>query len=240
MLAIQRTGPVLLAPAYQTPVVAAGLPGSCEDCKPATAASGASAGDPRAERAGSTAAADRPTDRPAGLPEDPSQRTDGFGPEAQRNLFESRLAEPSGEGGETGGLTDEEQDVVRDLAARDAEVRRHEEAHAAVGGQYAGQPSYTYQTGPDGQRYAVGGEVPIDIAPVKGDPEATIDKMEIVKAAALAPAEPSGADKRIAQIADAQRLAAIAELNARRAAEIAATFDTDPAAAQGRQLDRAA
>lgn len=238
MLAIQRTGPVLLAPAYQTPVVAVGLPGSCEDCKPATAATAAEAGpgDPRAERAGSTAAADRPT----GLPEDPSQRTDGFGPEAQRNLFESRLAEPSGETRDSGGLTDEERDVVREMAARDAEVRRHEEAHAAVGGQYAGQPSYTYQSGPDGKRYAIGGEVPIDVAPVKGDPEATIDKMETVKAAALAPAEPSGADRRIAQIADAQRLAAIADLNARRAAEIAATFDTDPAAAQGRQLDRAA
>ena len=56
--------------------------------------------------------------------------------------------------------------------------------------------------GPDGNRYAIGGEVSIDVAPVDGDPEATIAKMEIVKAAALAPAEPSAQDRKVAAIAE--------------------------------------
>ena len=118
--------------------------------------------------------------------------------------------------GANGALSAEEKQVVEQLKARDREVRDHERAHARVGGPYAGEPSYTYQAGPDGKRYAVGGEVPIDVAPVEGDPEATIDKMEVVKAAALAPTEPSGQDRKVAALADAQRLAAMADLTALR------------------------
>jgi len=102
--------------------------------------------------------------------------------------------------------------MLQGARARDREVRDHEQAHARVGGPYAGQPSYTYQTGPDGNRYAIGGEVAIDIAPVNGDPEATIIKMEVVKAAALAPAEPSAQDRKVAALADAQRAQAVADL----------------------------
>lgn len=118
----------------------------------------------------------------------------------------------SGARRDTLGLTDAERAVVRQLDARDREVRDHEQAHARVGGAYAGEPTYTYQTGPDGQRYAVGGAVAIDTAPVRNDPSATIRKMEVVKAAALAPAEPSAADRRIAALAEAQKLQAIGDL----------------------------
>ena len=99
-----------------------------------------------------------------------------------------------------------EQEQVRKLPARDQEVRAHEQAHAAVGGQYAGSPSYEYQRGPDGRNYAVGGEVQIDVSKVAGDPEATINKMAQVRAAALAPAEPSSQDRRVA--AEASKTAA--------------------------------
>ncbi|WP_324197256.1 putative metalloprotease CJM1_0395 family protein [Marinobacter sp. CA1] len=95
-------------------------------------------------------------------------------------------------------LTEAELKELTKLKARDREVRAHETAHQSVGGQYAGAPSYTYQRGPDGAQYAVGGEVSIDIAPVEGDPQATIDKMRIVRAAALAPAEPSSQDRTVA------------------------------------------
>lgn len=122
-------------------------------------------------------------------------------------------------GGLSLGLSEEERAVVDQLKARDREVRDHEEAHARVGGPYAGAPSYTYQTGPDGQQYAVGGEVPIDVSEIPGDPAATIDKMDVVKAAALAPAEPSSADRNVAAEADAKRLAAVADLRALRSAE---------------------
>lgn len=107
---------------------------------------------------------------------------------------------------------EQEQQQIKELKARDTEVRTHEQTHAAVGGQYAGSPSYEYQRGPDGTNYAVGGEVPIDVGIINGDPQATIDKMQTVRAAALAPAEPSGADRAIAADATQKMAAAQAEL----------------------------
>ncbi|MGG2398223.1 putative metalloprotease CJM1_0395 family protein [Pseudomonas sp. SH1-B] len=101
---------------------------------------------------------------------------------------------------------------IADLVQRDREVRTHEQAHAAVGGQYAGSPTYSFKRGPDGQRYAVSGEVSIDTAPVPNDPEATLRKMEIVLRAALAPIEPSPQDLRVAALAQAQAAQARVEL----------------------------
>lgn len=96
------------------------------------------------------------------------------------------------------GLSPEQLKQLTELKARDREVRAHEAAHQAVGGQYAGAVSYTYQRGPDGNQYAVGGEVPIDLSPVPGDPQATVEKMRVVRAAAMAPAEPSAQDQAVA------------------------------------------
>lgn len=108
-------------------------------------------------------------------------------------------------------LSPDEKKEKAELQKRDAEVRSHEAAHASAGGQYVrGGASYEYTTGPDGQRYAVGGEVSIDSSPVKGDPEATIQKMRVVRQAAMAPANPSGQDQAVA----AQ--AAAAEANAQQ------------------------
>jgi hypothetical protein len=107
---------------------------------------------------------------------------------------------------------EQEQQQITELKARDTEVRIHEQAHASVGGQHAGSPSYEYQRGPDGTNYAVGGEVQIDVSEIPGDPQATIDKMQTVRAAALAPAEPSGADRSIAADATQKLAAAQAEL----------------------------
>ncbi len=87
---------------------------------------------------------------------------------------------------------------VRQLQSRDTEVRTHEQAHSAIGGRYAGSPTYEFKRGPDGRNYAVGGEVQIDTSPIPNDPEATIAKMQQVRAAALAPAEPSGQDRKVA------------------------------------------
>ena len=109
-------------------------------------------------------------------------------------------------------LSEEEQNQVDDLKDRDTEVRVHEQAHAAVGGQYAGSPSYEYQTGPDGKRYAVGGEVSIDVSEEE-KPEDTIQKMQIVRAAALAPAEPSSQDLKVAAEASQKENQARAEVS---------------------------
>ena len=116
-------------------------------------------------------------------------------------------------------LSDQDRETVEKLRARDREVREHEQAHARVGGAYAGQPSYAFQTGPDGKQYAIGGEVQIDVTPVADDPQATIAKMMIVKAAALAPAKPSSADRKVAALADSQKGQALADLAALKAAE---------------------
>ncbi len=98
----------------------------------------------------------------------------------------------------------QDQAIIDQLAARDREVRAHEQAHAAVGGQLAGSPSYEYERGPDGVSYAVAGEVPISSGAVPGDPEATLANARIVQQAALAPADPSPQDRRVA--ADAAQL----------------------------------
>lgn len=111
-------------------------------------------------------------------------------------------------------LTESEKEQVTKLKARDLEVRTHEQAHLSVAGSLAnGGPSYSYQTGPDGRRYAVGGEVSIDNSAVSGDPQATIQKMTRVKAAALAPAEPSSQDRKVASDAERKKAQAQQELS---------------------------
>jgi len=107
---------------------------------------------------------------------------------------------------------------VKDLKARDAEVRSHEQAHAAVGGGHTGSPNYETEVGPDGRTYAVGGEVSVDVSVVAGDPKATLLKMQQVKRAALAPANPSSADRAVAAKASAQAAAASRQIDEERTA----------------------
>ncbi|MBT3605343.1 MAG: hypothetical protein HOE48_10305 [Candidatus Latescibacteria bacterium] len=98
-------------------------------------------------------------------------------------------------------LSEEEKKQVEELKRRDQEVRTHEHAHVAAGGQHVrGGISYEYQAGPDGKRYAVGGEVSIDTS-AERDPEDTIRKAQTIRQAALAPAEPSGQDRKAAAAA---------------------------------------
>ncbi|RDL46091.1 catalase [Marinomonas piezotolerans] len=109
-------------------------------------------------------------------------------------------------------LSEDEQNKVAELKSRDQEVRTHEQAHASAGGQYAGSPSYDYEQGPDGKRYAVGGEVQIDVSPIPNNAQATIDKMKQVYRAALAPSEPSAADRAVAREAQANITEASSQL----------------------------
>lgn len=109
-------------------------------------------------------------------------------------------------------LTTEQQEELQQLQRRDQEVRVHEQQHASVGGQHTGSPSYDYKTGPDGKQYVVEGSVSVDLSPIADNPNATIEKMRQVKAAALAPAEPSAADKNAAARADAHIAQATATL----------------------------
>ncbi len=119
----------------------------------------------------------------------------------------------------SGELSEEDKAYVRELRARDREVRAHEAAHATAGSGYTSSPNFEYVRGPDGVQYAVGGHVSIDTSTVPDDPEATVAKMEVVRQAALAPARPSGQDRAVASAAEQSLRAAQAELQEQRAAE---------------------
>ncbi len=90
-------------------------------------------------------------------------------------------------------LTPEQQQQVSELQRRDAHVRQHEAAHQAAGGDLTGSATFSYQVGPDGKNYAVGGEVPLQSRTGR-TPDETIAIARRVRAAALAPSDPSPAD----------------------------------------------
>jgi len=110
-------------------------------------------------------------------------------------------------------LSQDEQNVVQKLKTSDQQVRAHEQAHlSAAGGIASGGANFTFAIGPDGKRYAVAGEVQIDTSAIPGDPEATIRKAEQIRKAALAPANPSAQDQRVAANASAMTHQARIEL----------------------------
>ncbi|QYZ65581.1 MAG: hypothetical protein HPY30_06035 [Gammaproteobacteria bacterium (ex Lamellibrachia satsuma)] len=102
--------------------------------------------------------------------------------------------------------------LVQELKSRDQAVRAHELAHLSAAGQYArGGAQFDYKVGPDGNRYAVGGEVSIDSSR-ESDPKRTLEKAETIRQAALAPADPSSQDRRVAMQATAMAAQARVEI----------------------------
>ena len=98
-------------------------------------------------------------------------------------------------------LTPEEVAVLSELQKIDQKVHAHEQAHlGAAGGLATSGISLSYTKGPDGQNYAVAGEVSIDTS-VASTPRETISKMMKVRAAALAPSDPSPQDRKVAAAA---------------------------------------
>lgn len=128
-------------------------------------------------------------------------------------------------------LSDADRQRVAELAARDREVRAHEQAHLAAAGSYARGVHYETTTGPDGRRYTSAGSVSIDATPVPGDPRATIRKAQIVRRAALAPADPSAEDRRIAAEASKMAIEAQRALIEERRDAREAPDDGNPASA---------
>ncbi|MBF0218369.1 MAG: hypothetical protein HQL49_02385 [Gammaproteobacteria bacterium] len=123
----------------------------------------------------------------AGMPEEAT--TEG---ETEKKLTEKDRLDPTPE------LSAEEQRVVQQLQQRDREVRTHEQAHISAAGDLPVTPAtYEYDEGPDGKRYAVGGEVGITI-PNPEEPREKIDVGIQVQRVALAPAEPSTQDRKVA------------------------------------------
>ncbi len=166
--------------------------------------------------------------------------TPGADEGARAAATENATARPVREPRQSGELSPEEQRMLSELKQRDREVKSHEMAHRAAGGRYVTGGSFTYQTGPDGHRYAIGGEVSID-ASAGRTPEETLRKAEQIRRAALAPAEPSPQDHRVAAAASQMALHARTEIVAQRQNEAAqqpearSTANAEEPSAQGGQ-----
>ena len=150
--------------------------------------------------------------------EDPRATEETSEIEAERTSGEEDPTAAKAVNGEP--LSDEDQRAVEQLKQRDAEVRAHELAHVSAGGGHVTSgPSYSYQTGPDGKRYAIGGEVGIDTSMKSGDPEGNLEKARAIIRAAMAPAEPSSQDVRVAVSARAMEARAQQEIRERQIKE---------------------
>lgn len=108
---------------------------------------------------------------------------------------------------------------IKDLMTTEREVVAHEQAHKAVGAGVTGPISYTQEQGPDDQLYITGGEVSIQAPPTNSLDE-KLQVLEKVRQAALAPANPSPQDLRVAASATAQIQAVRSELNLEEANEL--------------------
>ena len=110
-----------------------------------------------------------------------------------------------------GELSREEQRIVSELQAADTNVRAHEAAHMAAGGGLTSPASYTYEQGPDNKMYAVAGEVGISTS--EGNtPQESLNKAQTIRRAALAPADPSPQDLKVAAQAASMEMNARAQI----------------------------
>ncbi|MCR4819289.1 MAG: hypothetical protein K5841_10070 [Fretibacterium sp.] len=111
-------------------------------------------------------------------------------------------------------LSEDQESQLRELEQIQREVIAHEAAHQAAAGALGGGVSYTYTQGPDGKSYITGGEVPIQLKQ-GSTPEETLRNMQQVQRAAMAPADPSGQDRRVAAKAAAMAARAQQEIAAK-------------------------
>lgn len=99
---------------------------------------------------------------------------------------------------------------------RSRKIVNHENKHSAVlrDSSYSAddaKPRFVEQQGPDGRKYAVGGEVNTDLRPIPGNPDATEKKAESVYRSAIGDSDRSESDN------EAARRAMFAAQEARRA-----------------------
>ncbi|MCH7496345.1 MAG: hypothetical protein IH971_00635 [Candidatus Marinimicrobia bacterium] len=186
----------------------------------------------RQPEAASSLGATRGPQRPLGATDEPAES--GQGLSATKGGNSAKALEGSFGGNGKLELSPEENARVEELKRRDTAVRRHEQAHVAAAGRYArGGANFQYVLGPDGKLYAVGGEVQIDTSEVPDDPQATIQKAQTVRRAALAPSNPSSQDQRVAAAATQMEFNARMELAQERAEK------SGPDAEENEQNDQA-
>lgn len=116
-------------------------------------------------------------------------------------------------------LSKEELKQVRELQVIDRQVRSHEQAHVSASGRIAtSAPSYEFETGPDGRRYAVGGSVSYNMPPAS-TPEEELLLAQQLRRMALAPMDPSPKDRATAAKAAVKEASANREIREERAEE---------------------
>lgn len=171
------------------------------------------------------------------LPENDEQTNSDSRPQKDEA---AKTEDPSSKTDAESNLSQDEKRLLEKLKKADAEVRAHEMAHIAAGGEFiTSGATFSYQKGPDGQNYAVGGEVSIDTSAEPGDPGATLQKMRRVRAAALAPAQPSSQDLKVASNAASQAAKAMAEIAQLVADEQAGQMETAVSGYTRRQVSDA-
>ncbi len=165
-------------------------------------------------------------------PEEPLLPADRVSLSSEARGALRRAGEPAGRRpGDGARLDADQQRQLTDLRQRDAHVRQHEAAHQAAGGDLTGPASFSYEQGPDGRSYAVGGEVPVQARSGR-TPDETIAIARRVRAAALAPSDPSSADLAAAAAATQVELQALQQkqqLTARAASRGAPASGAAPA-----------
>ncbi|QOY52615.1 putative metalloprotease CJM1_0395 family protein [Candidatus Sulfurimonas baltica] len=128
--------------------------------------------------------------------DDPLRKNKTTDEKKQENTSQKKELEKSKSSKE---LSQDEKRLVGDLQARDMEVRSHEAAHQS-GGAATGGASYTYQQGPDGKMYAIGGEVSVSMRGGSTPDESIRNAMAVI-ASAMAPSDPSSQDFAVASSA---------------------------------------
>jgi len=146
-----------------------------------------------------------------GAPDEQVKQTGQTKPETDQNVG---TTDPKTEKNpaDKNALSEDEQREVEELKQIDRKVRQHEMQHVAVGGSLVTSgANYSYKKGPDGQNYAVAGEVSIDTS--KGrTPEETLSRARRIRNAALAPADPSPQDRSVAAMAGQMEMQAMREI----------------------------
>jgi len=132
---------------------------------------------------------------------------------------EEKKAEETSKESTSEELSPDEERLVKELQARDSEVKAHEAAHQAAGGGMTGAASYTYQQGPDGKMYAIGGEVSISMSS-GSTPQETIANARQIAAAAMAAGDPSPQDYAVASSARVMEMKAQQQLSKQQQEEV--------------------
>jgi hypothetical protein len=151
-----------------------------------------------------------------------AQPGSAVGPARQASAPQSSASDsspPAAVAATSGSLSSSAQSKVDQLKEIDRKVKAHEQAHIAAGGELIrGGANFSYQKGPDGKLYAIGGDVSIDTSPGR-TPEDTVVRAQRIRSAALAPADPSAQDRRVAADASAMELSARGEVAASKNTE---------------------